>query len=556
LIQSIFVCCEEGNSLSKLREVTVSLSTSFVTFIIKKHCCLAMSTNKKKTTSEIALEELKRRNDLESLRKFLIAEQCFPTMKDPETAPITVEELKKLVRVWKLNERRNFWKTHSERDDIVSALIQYAEQNHMDNYRHKSNKKVVSYNENSGGNSLKPIPPNESKPQSMRNTLNYQASQTIRNFCGLKYFNRENNSTELTISSRFFEFPDLPDRVDNIVDRWRSEDFDLNESDFFGNKNQQTTTAPNYSSNGEDDQSTSASMPSNFPSRTGANSSGTGGNNSQSVVSGIKNKVKVMKQRNLALHLMNYSASNDFKKSSLNAMTPSNAANPPNSSPALSMKSIQTFLNLADSDDIKTISKVMIALSNISSDSMIRTLLLEMNSMHKITNMLPYLRGKIAHYAASLFFYYFSIDKESEDRIYNASSVFLQANYNSKDAQIRLITLYTLNNLMPCIDRQRIAECICRALYSTLAVSTTNSSNSSSSGRSTISFNGNNENMSSQVLLMDKSTISMYLHIIQNTCWFSNVHHIVYNCHLLDVITIVTQYATHYKYSGIPYSSF
>ena len=41
------------------------------------------------------------------------------------TAPISMEELKKLARAWKLNERRNFWKNHSERNQMVSALLQH-----------------------------------------------------------------------------------------------------------------------------------------------------------------------------------------------------------------------------------------------------------------------------------------------------------------------------------------------------------------------------------------------------------------------------------------------
>jgi hypothetical protein len=40
---------------------------------------------------------------------------------------ITVEELKKLVRQWKLHEVRGFWKTHPEKEDLIRALL-----NHMD----------------------------------------------------------------------------------------------------------------------------------------------------------------------------------------------------------------------------------------------------------------------------------------------------------------------------------------------------------------------------------------------------------------------------------------
>lgn len=38
-----------------------------------------------------------------------------------------MEELKKLVRYWKLHEARGFWKTHPTKEDLVSALLEYME---------------------------------------------------------------------------------------------------------------------------------------------------------------------------------------------------------------------------------------------------------------------------------------------------------------------------------------------------------------------------------------------------------------------------------------------
>jgi hypothetical protein len=74
-----------------------------------------LSPGSRRTSTVVALDELKKREFLESLRKHLIDEKCFPAHKDPETCVITMEELKKLARIYKLNERRNFWKNHSER---------------------------------------------------------------------------------------------------------------------------------------------------------------------------------------------------------------------------------------------------------------------------------------------------------------------------------------------------------------------------------------------------------------------------------------------------------
>jgi hypothetical protein len=61
---------------------------------IKASCAVALEAN---------LEELRRRSNLESLRPFIAAEQCFPPQSDPATNVITMEELKKLARAWKLH---------------------------------------------------------------------------------------------------------------------------------------------------------------------------------------------------------------------------------------------------------------------------------------------------------------------------------------------------------------------------------------------------------------------------------------------------------------------
>jgi hypothetical protein len=444
----------------------------------------------RKTTSSVALEELKRRDQLESLRSFLISEQCFPSSKDPETSPITLEELKKLVRIWKLNERRNFWKTHSERDDIVAALIQHAEQvfNYGANNNGGRKANSISGAEATNASPLKPSLPSDPRPSS--------SGANMKNFCGLRYFNRTVKPAELTIHSRFYSFPAPPDRVDNVVDRWRTEDFTMKD-DFFSNGN---GSANGNGNGGVVNTRASVSM---------ANAAGDTAGNRQAA--GLRNKVKLMKQRNLALHLMNYSAHVDFKKA------------------AFAVKSVQTFINVAESDDTKTVSNCMIALSNISSDPQVRSILLEINAMHKITNMLQFLRGRSAHWSAGLLFYYFSCDKESEDRVYNASSILLQANGNSKDPQTRLIALYTLNNLMPCIDRQRVAEFIMRILLN--------------------HFDPN-------IVFHDKHLTDIYLTIMQNMTWFTNAHSTLMSCSILELLEKFAQYAAKNKNGGEDFRSF
>ena len=66
--------------------------------------------------------EFPREERLNSLRSHLVRYGLFPPRRDPETAPITMQELKGLVRIWKLHNERNFWRNHTTKDEIVSAL--------------------------------------------------------------------------------------------------------------------------------------------------------------------------------------------------------------------------------------------------------------------------------------------------------------------------------------------------------------------------------------------------------------------------------------------------
>eukprot|EP01039_Chlorochromonas_danica_P005824 gene5824-6413_t len=493
--------------------------------------------------SMLALDELKRREDLESLRKYLIAESCFPAQRDPNTASITMEELKKLARIWKLNERRNFWKTHTDRDEIVATLLHHARQNK--NFITTTTKKSNNNNNNNMNNEgtlpptlplqqqqqQQPVPPSDYRPTSATGGILLRGGGgggggSIRNFYGLKYFNRENNPIELVIASRFFTFPNTDDdSIDKVVDRWRSEDFNMKDDSQANANTGGTNTNPPSNRN-------SAVLPNTTTTTTtttsgvaggggvttnsqqGSGSNNTmGGSNKETISSsttsspssshrhlqGIRNKVKLMKQRNLAMHLMNYSAHIDFKKTTLN------------------VKIVQTFINVAESDDPKTVSHCMIALSNIAMDIHVRSILFEINAIHKITNMLNYIRGKAAIWAAGLLFYYFSIDKEAEDRVYNASIGLLQSNGMSKDIETRTIALYTLNNLMPCIDRQRVAETIMRILL---------------------------QHFDTNSVLKDKSITSNYLMILLNMSWFTNAHTTLINCNILDLLAQFASYAS------------
>ncbi|KAF1332131.1 hypothetical protein FI667_g3982, partial [Globisporangium splendens] len=71
------------------------------------------------------LEELERDKELEVLREYLTRFDLFPRQRDPAVVPIRFEELKELVKHWKLHRQRNFWKTHATKEDLVRTLYRH-----------------------------------------------------------------------------------------------------------------------------------------------------------------------------------------------------------------------------------------------------------------------------------------------------------------------------------------------------------------------------------------------------------------------------------------------
>lgn len=59
---------------------------------------------------------------VEVLRPFLTRLGLFPPRRNPESAPIRMEELRALVRKWNLHHKRNFWRENPSKDDVVAAL--------------------------------------------------------------------------------------------------------------------------------------------------------------------------------------------------------------------------------------------------------------------------------------------------------------------------------------------------------------------------------------------------------------------------------------------------
>lgn len=75
--------------------------------------------------AEQRYREFPKQGRLDALRPYLARYNCFPPRRDPETAPIRMEELKQLVRKWKLHHERNFWRNHPTREDVVLALTKH-----------------------------------------------------------------------------------------------------------------------------------------------------------------------------------------------------------------------------------------------------------------------------------------------------------------------------------------------------------------------------------------------------------------------------------------------
>ena len=74
------------------------------------------------------LAALKKDQEIDGLRVYMAKYNIFPRNRDPHTSPIRVEELKELVKHWKLHRQRGFWRDHPEKDDLVRALLQHVRQ--------------------------------------------------------------------------------------------------------------------------------------------------------------------------------------------------------------------------------------------------------------------------------------------------------------------------------------------------------------------------------------------------------------------------------------------
>ena len=337
-----------------------------------------------------------------------------------------MDELKKLARAWKLNERRNFWKTHTTQDQLVEALK-----------KHLNDSILASTAKNPD---LPPPPAKEirKKDKEIRDICTFHPtfktrSGVVRTYCGHKIQTVIRHTDDILTRSRYFAFPGDDNTLDRMISGWRVEGMrgmpppdDQDQGRVSENRPEEDPTCPSTSSLEE---STGSIYPKAFGTHTGSS------------------QQRVLKQRALSIHLLAYSCHGEAEGYEW------------------SRKAVETFLDVGESSDSDTISNAAMAISNIAAIRKARTQLVELNAIHRYSSFLPYLTTPNAASGCARFFYYMSCELELEDRICSAGFKAFQKNSVSDDFQLRIVTLQCLSNLMPCSERVRISELVVTTLH-------------------------------------------------------------------------------------------
>lgn len=332
---------------------------------------------------------------------------------------ITIDELKKLARVWKLNEQRNFWKQHFTKQALLGALIQHVRdtQNNYAGGALNTNEDLPSSSSSAAAPQssvmLVPAPPTELRPSFALGpeTGRPRAKVKFRRICGYPDINNPATETSILAKSRHKGFPNDENVLSKMLINMRTNDITAGQSGI----SHSATPAE-----------AAARARELVPAR------------SMSML--IKNE----KQRALALQLLEFS----LKHTAYSCIT---------------KQQVETFLCVCDTTDPAAIEYIGAALSNICSNGATRALLIELNALHKYSGLLPNLKTPAAIWSATLFFYYLTCENDLEDRIYNAGFGTLMSSSMSKDPALAVASLGALANLLPCSDRHRIAEQILRA---------------------------------------------------------------------------------------------
>ena len=362
----------------------------------KPHCALKLENN---------LQELKRIDDIESLRPYIIEYNCFSNTTNVKTAPITLDELKKLARAWKLNERRNFWKIHTTVEDFVSVLRKHV----ADTIRPFN----IAEAERAEREAIEKVRYKQFLAQPQKFTPKFRAKSGMLIFyCGHKSTEVVRNSNDILTRSRYFQFPDLDNSLGSMIGDMRVEDFEKGR-DIFDEPSIEESTA-------------SLELPDQV------------------------HRQKILTQRSLSVHLLSYSTSDSL----------------PIDDRLAGYKAVQTFLEVGVSNDPDTINNIAMSISNLCANKFMRTLLVEQNCIHRYSAFLPHLNSPDAMMSCSLFFYYMSMEPELEDRICSAGFKMLQKSISGESMQLRLITLQCLSNLIPCAERTRCVDLIINSMHS------------------------------------------------------------------------------------------
>jgi hypothetical protein len=328
------------------------------------------------------------------------------------TYRISIDELKKLARVWKLNEQRNFWKQHFTKHALLNALVQHVRdmQNNFSGGGLNTNDDQSHSSAAVGPqSSVVPAPPSDIRPSFAvgPETSRPRVKVKFRKICGYPDINNTANESTILTKSRHKGFPNDENVLAKMLINMRTSDITSRPAD-------------------------------SVSSREAARARELAPGKSMSTI--IKNE----KQRALALQLLEFS----LKQTAYSCLT---------------RQQVETYLCVCDTDDDVAIEYIGAALSNICSNPATRALLIELNALHKYSGLLPSLKTPAAIWSATLFFYYLTCENDLEDRIYNAGFGTLMNSSMSKDPALAVASLGALANLLPCSDRHRIAEQILRS---------------------------------------------------------------------------------------------
>lgn len=361
------------------------------------------------------LEELHRRQLLESLRPHILHSEA----EKARNAPITLDDLKALCRQWKMDQRRNFWRMHPTQHDIVSALQDYVKEN----IRYSSTASsvavstIVASEKDENILSKTPLPPDHTKSSK-------EISPRAKNpdyFIHQDVSGRDGNGKALVLQSRFFSYPSHVSIVKNTalklhVTRNTKKTPEKKE------KPSKTTQNAQMLANGRTPINSLQEITGLCLLRESMNLETTSG---------------VMKHRTLAGHLVRYSARADADFH------------------LLPVKAVLIFLSVASSNDPLAVTRGLIALSNICSDSYVRSVLLKNGELQSITAFSSTIDG---HWFSTLIFYYYSCDVDLEE---TASIIVLAVRrVISESISMRMLCIDTLNNVLFSSERFLAIELI------------------------------------------------------------------------------------------------